>query len=634
MPTERKAANHLLNFQRYTAAEVRPAVPRRRQQQQLLPSLSKEALAQSQVHVVVEAAAPLDALTVDDAVPWPAVAAVGLRVGLDDPTGAACPVTLEPLSAPLATKCAHCFSATSILRCLNFEVSTRCPLCNEPVFLEDLRPVALTLVPPAPVAKAIASFTYLRKGEAREDPPRRGPARGAQHSRYPDAGCQDADFSPRSLATPKFLQGLLHGHLAALLQEEADGQDEALRPFLVQAQGLLGAWLARADAAEAAAASSGAGPKAEAPVEPHATDRQEEPGGEAAQVVVVAAAEDEEEDEDEKADGQLVGASSTPRLHLYQSTGGQLSFLHGLNLRCLSAAGPHLPATVEARVVEVERRTLTKELRKRFQFTGHLPLGSELQFVEVDLSRILPPEVLQPFATEINQRRQAREARKRREDKARKREKQTQRRREKTFRAERLARAPPSPEQWQAQPVLGRSASERSTSLDALELEEAFSGLGRRGGAEAEEEPEAHASSVATAPPTLSQSAPSTMSFAKITGMELVENERHFPSLGPLAAEMPPAAESLSTNPPLPGPQNPSGKASAWPIASGGATLSGSAGTSPPASGFWAAPKGPQHQHTPSGTAAPRSSGSGGGGKKSKRNKGTKVVLLSSGSHR
>ena len=70
-----------------------------------------------------------------------------------------------------------------------------------------------------------------------------------------------------------------------------------------------------------------------------------------------------------------------------------------------------IPALLSAPVIEVEELIQSEETRKRLKFLRHLPLSAEFQLVEVDLSGVLPPEALAPFAAELAEREKRRQKR-------------------------------------------------------------------------------------------------------------------------------------------------------------------------------------------------------------------------------
>jgi len=94
--------------------------------------------------------------------------------------------------------------------------------------------------------------------------------------------------------------------------------------------------------------------------------------------------------------------------HFFQSIDGSAVFLHPLCARCLlesaSLTNSPLPETLSGIVLEAERVQVTEESRKRLTLLRHLPLHSEVWLVEVDLSQLAPPEVLEKFQNELSKR--------------------------------------------------------------------------------------------------------------------------------------------------------------------------------------------------------------------------------------
>jgi hypothetical protein len=114
----------------------------------------------------------------------------------------------------------------------------------------------------------------------------------------------------------------------------------------------------------------------------------------------------------------------------YQTNDGQLCFLSGFNMNCLraefSAALPEeslllanassleqrklspLPDILEGKIVEVERVQLTPEMRQRLRVLSHLPLYSDVTFVEIGLGNMLSPETKKGFKKDFAKRKQVR----------------------------------------------------------------------------------------------------------------------------------------------------------------------------------------------------------------------------------
>lgn len=130
--------------------------------------------------------------------------------------------------------------------------------------------------------------------------------------------------------------------------------------------------------------------------------------------------------------------------HFYQCEDGQLCFLSRFNMSCLlsdfSAKVPDqealssgkalnfwqqrrllpLPDFVEGEIVEIENIQLTEETRKRMPFLAHLPLYTDIRFLEIDINNLLSMETKNKFKADFEMRRKRRQSRvkaEKREDK-------------------------------------------------------------------------------------------------------------------------------------------------------------------------------------------------------------------------
>jgi hypothetical protein len=63
-----------------------------------------------------------------------------------------------------------------------------------------------------------------------------------------------------------------------------------------------------------------------------------------------------------------------------------------------------LPDYIEGRILEIENICLTPDVRKRMPFLNHIPVYSDIVFVELDLNHILSDETRQKFKAEIAKR--------------------------------------------------------------------------------------------------------------------------------------------------------------------------------------------------------------------------------------
>jgi len=171
----------------------------------------------------------------------------------------------------------------------------------------------------------------------------------------------------------------------------------------------------------------------------------------------------------------------SPSYHFYQSSLGANVYLHPLDIRILLAhykSYSLFPTTLSFTSVGFDTGTINDELRKRCKYLSHLPLGTEVVFVEAELEEIVGKESLIAFEQPLRARREKRKARVKREDRAKTKWEKAEREkmpvtstapttgREDTEFALALAR---SAVEVSADPYLGTSASS-STSNPLLQL--------------------------------------------------------------------------------------------------------------------------------------------------------------------
>lgn len=98
-------------------------------------------------------------------------------------------------------------------------------------------------------------------------------------------------------------------------------------------------------------------------------------------------------------------------LYLYQKSDGQWIFLNTLNMKMLhrwKGGYQDLPATIQARVVEVERLNQTEFMQKRLKLFSHIPISATFYLCEVDLSDIIPTDIMVEFEEELLKRKEKR----------------------------------------------------------------------------------------------------------------------------------------------------------------------------------------------------------------------------------
>ncbi|WWC87021.1 uncharacterized protein L201_001904 [Kwoniella dendrophila CBS 6074] len=107
--------------------------------------------------------------------------------------------------------------------------------------------------------------------------------------------------------------------------------------------------------------------------------------------------------------------------YFYQSSLGANVFLHPLDIRILLAhfkSYSLFPQTLSFTTTGYDPGTINDELRKKCKYLGHLPIGTEVIFVEADLEPIVDKEVLLAFEQPLKARRSKRRERVKKEDRA------------------------------------------------------------------------------------------------------------------------------------------------------------------------------------------------------------------------
>ncbi|XP_054710309.1 RING finger protein 10-like [Uloborus diversus] len=107
----------------------------------------------------------------------------------------------------------------------------------------------------------------------------------------------------------------------------------------------------------------------------------------------------------------LLDSDKKGNCFFYQAEDGQHLYLHNINVRMLLKEYGSLefaPPIIKAKIVEIERVSMTEVLRKRLRYLHHLPLTCEFQIVELNFFHLLSKPVILQFKSEINKRKHLR----------------------------------------------------------------------------------------------------------------------------------------------------------------------------------------------------------------------------------
>jgi len=113
--------------------------------------------------------------------------------------------------------------------------------------------------------------------------------------------------------------------------------------------------------------------------------------------------------------------SDDPAYYFYQAASGQPIFLQPLDIRILKSHYGTYQAMPDELVVPIEgadEGSMNAELRRRCKWLAHLPLSSDVVFVEADLAHLVSRRAMEPFQTALKQRRTKRRDKARKEDRA------------------------------------------------------------------------------------------------------------------------------------------------------------------------------------------------------------------------
>jgi hypothetical protein len=182
----------------------------------------------------------------DDTVEWEDVYRV--IVPHDEEEELTCPILLEPPVVPRITKCGHIYDFVGILRYFRWEETRKCPICNEMVTIEELRPALINRAPPPPVAEETITFELLQRRKqattpflmdsaATQDPQ-------ASQSLPLVTDIENSKRARLSSAHPVYMMEVMHEEEKIMRQFAVDRAGEGWDPFLEQGLAIIKAQLA------------------------------------------------------------------------------------------------------------------------------------------------------------------------------------------------------------------------------------------------------------------------------------------------------------------------------------------------------------------------------------------------------
>lgn len=369
--------NDLVNFQYYRPA---PAEFNHQKTRKATTEYQKE----DYVHVscqFVVGDGDWNALTkIDSVVNWSDV----IQVRLPCEELASCPICLFPPVCPLSPVCGHVMCYSCALRFSDNCPGGDCPICHKPLIVSDFRPLKTYPRVSYKVGDEIVMKLVFRDRNRRIVCPAADDddVEANSTTNIPDISNDwGVKFSNVVTASPsQVLQQVLMTQEEELKSQLVmlEDNDKECEPFIIRALEEL-------------------------------LDKKDKCFQDMETTLKIRSKPSSEE----------IGESSCKKVHFYQCADGQPIFIHPLNSRCLiheygSIEGsiPELTCTI----VAMEHYTQSPELRSRYRYFSHLPLGCPFILCEVDVTPFIGEETNQHFKTDIDRRSKARRVKEQKEN--------------------------------------------------------------------------------------------------------------------------------------------------------------------------------------------------------------------------
>ncbi|TIA88273.1 hypothetical protein E3P99_02701 [Wallemia hederae] len=312
----------------------------------------------------------------------------------EDAEPTTCPICLDRHTAPRMLLCGHIFCLPCLLQHLATSDNpkfTKCAVCGDVFYLKNVKPVHLYAVHPS---TSTIDLTLLRK------PPHSQLALPTGHL-YPSSLIPPQEtppsfiptvftFAKSMFATPSSLDTLLINDIHNLQrQRERNEGDHYTQMFIDQATEKV------VDATHTITQSF------DNPVlhqlETHQHDLFQQLTKR----------------------GEYMAPDNSRDYFFYQSSQGLPVFLHTLDSRILLhqyKSYAHFPPTLSLPVEHIHEATMDENLRKRCKYLSHIPLGSDIIFVETSLKNVVDGTTLDAFKEPLDQRKSRRNAKHRKEE--------------------------------------------------------------------------------------------------------------------------------------------------------------------------------------------------------------------------
>ncbi|KRX21385.1 RING finger protein 10 [Trichinella nelsoni] len=306
-----------------------------------------------------------------------------------------CPICLDFPVAAKITKCGHIYCWACILHylALSEKAWRRCPICFEPVYEKHLKSVEQKIVPRHEVGQKICFLLMERKKKSLIALP----VRERRTSKVDNALLNIADsgntFSRLlTIKSSEVISEIIYRERDELESRKSISDDlEELHYIHVAVENLNGREnMLLAEMTKFFSLQSDVQSVSDATAKGESDMKK------------ISAGQPFDKSNDAIDGSDSVNASDNEdSYYFYQVEDGQYLFLHFLNVQCLSSEYGSLkrsPKLLVGKIIQIEEFIMTHELRRKYRYLCHLPLGTNFSLVEVKLqSGIVSDRTLNMF---------------------------------------------------------------------------------------------------------------------------------------------------------------------------------------------------------------------------------------------